>query len=69
MHRNKVVGSLIDALAVALPVTQARVGTAFFRAMASVFVRRQPPRSRLLVHYGDELPAFIEYFEPALALP
>lgn len=69
VHRNNVVSALIDALADAFPVTQALVGVEFFRAMASVFVRQQPPRSRLLVHYGDDLPTFIERFEPAQALP
>lgn len=69
VHRNNVVSSLIDALADALPVTQALVGVEFFRAMASVFVRQQPPRSRLLVQYGDDMPAFIERFEPARSLP
>jgi hypothetical protein len=69
VHRNNVVASLIDALADAFPVTQALVGVDFFRAMASVFVRQQPPRSRLLVHYGDELPGFIAGFEPARVLP
>jgi Putative DNA-binding domain len=69
VHRNNVVSSLIDALADAFPVTQALVGVDFFRAMASVFVREQPPRSRLLVHFGDDLPAFIAGFEPARVLP
>ena len=69
VHRNNVVGSLIDALADAYPVSLALVGAEFFRAMAAVFVRQQPPRSRLLVHYGDDLPAFVEHFEPAQALP
>jgi hypothetical protein len=69
VHRNNVVSSLIDALADAFPVTQALVGVDFFRAMASVFVRQQPPRSRLLVHYGDDLPVFIAGFEPARTLP
>jgi len=69
VHRNNVVGALIDALADAFPVTQALVGVEFFRAMAAVFVRQQPPRSCLLLHHGDELPTFIERFEPAQALP
>jgi hypothetical protein len=69
VHRNNVVSSLIDALADAFPVTQAMVGSEFFRAMAAVFVRRHPPRSRVLAHYGSDLPAFIERFEPARPLP
>lgn len=69
VHRNNVVSSLIDALADTFPVTQELVGTEFFRAMAAVFVRQAPPRSRVLAHYGQDLPAFIEHFEPARALP
>jgi len=69
VHRNNVVSSLIDALADAFPVTQALVGAEFFRAMASVFVRRHPPRSRVLAHYGEELPGFIERFDPAASVP
>jgi uncharacterized protein YndB with AHSA1/START domain len=50
-------------------VTQQLVGTEFFRAMAAVFVRRQPPRTRILAHYGDAFAAFVAGFAPAAALP
>jgi hypothetical protein len=69
VHRNNVVSGLIDALAGTFEVTQALVGEPFFRAMASVFVRGAPPRSRILAHYGDGLPDFIETFEPARSVP
>ena len=69
VHRNNVVSSLIDALADAFPVTQDLVGSEFFRAMAAIFVRQHPPRTRVLAHYGDALPGFIEGFEPARAVP
>ena len=69
VHRNNVIGSLIDALADTFPVTQQLVGEAFFRAMAGVFVRQAPPRSRILAHYGEAFPAFIAQFEPARSLP
>ena len=65
VHRNNVVSSLIDALAETFPVVQELVGVEFFRAMASVFVRQSPPRSRVLVQYGQGLPDFIAGFEPA----
>lgn len=65
VHRNNVVGSLIDALADTFPVVQQQVGDTFFRAMAGVFVRQCPPRSPILAHYGDDFPAFIAQFEPA----
>jgi len=69
VHRNNVVSSLVDALAETFPVVQELVGDVFFRAMAAVFVRRWPPRTRVLAHYGEDFAAFIEGFEPARSVP
>lgn len=69
VHRNNVVSSLQGALAETFPVVQELVGIEFFRAMASVFVRQSPPRSRILAHYGEEFPDFVERFEPAASVP
>jgi len=69
VNRNNVLSSLIDALADTFPVSQALVGEAFFRAMASVFVRQSPPRSPILAHYGAAFPAFIASFSPAQGVP
>lgn len=69
VHRNNVVSSLVDALADTVPVVRELVGDEFFRAMAALFVRASPPRSRRLVDYGDALPEFIERFEPARSVP
>ena len=69
VYRNNVVASLIDALADTFPVVQELVGVAFFRAMAGVFVRRAPPRSRILAYYGSGFAEFIEGFEPARSVP
>ena len=69
VHRNNVVVSLLDALAHSFPITQQLVGEDFFRAMAQVFVRAHPPRTRVLSHYGHELPSFIARFPPAAGLP
>lgn len=69
VYRNNVVSSLIDALADTFPVTQQLVGSEFFRAMASVFVRQQPPESPILAHYGAAFPAFVAGFAPAAPLP
>jgi len=69
VYRNNVVSSLIDAMADTFPVTQELVGVEFFRAMASVFVRQHPPRSRVLAHYGGEFADFVDGFEPARAVP
>lgn len=69
VHRNNVVSSLVDALAESFPVVQALVGEEFFRAMASIHVRRSPPRSRVLALYGADFADFIADFEPASGLP
>ena len=69
VYRNNVMVSLIDALADSYPVTQDLVGEEFFRAMARLFVRTQPPRSPVLALYGAGLAEFIEGFAPAAALP
>lgn len=69
VYRNNVVSSLIDALADTFPVVQQLVGSEFFRAMAAEFVRRFPPRSRVLALYGGGFAAFVAGFAPAAALP
>lgn len=69
VYRNNVVVSLVDALATRFPATQRIVGEEFFRAMAGVFVRAHPPRSPLMMHYGEDLPDFIEGFAPAAQVP
>lgn len=69
VHRNNVIASLMAALAETFPVVLELVGTEFFRAMAVVFVRQSPPRSRILAHYGQAFPDFIERFEPAGSVP
>lgn len=81
VHRNNVVGGLVEVLAANFPVVQQLVGAAFFRAMAAAYVRQWPPRSCLLSHYGapatalapgaadNGFPAFIASFGPAASLP
>jgi hypothetical protein len=69
VYRNNVVVSLIEALAETFPVVQELVGETFFRGMAGVFVRHDPPQSVQLVDYGAEFPAFIERFDPARSVP
>lgn len=65
VYRNNVVVGLIGALASRFPVTEKIVGKDFFAAMAHEFVRLHPPRSPLLLAYGDDLADFVETFEPA----
>lgn len=68
VHRNNVVSSLVDAMGETFPVVRQLVGEEFFRAMAGIFVREMPPRTRVLAHYGGAFPSFIASFAPARAL-
>lgn len=65
VYRNNVVVGLVDALAARFPVVAALVGDDFFRAMAAVFARAEPPRSALLFRYGDGFADFLDRFPPA----
>ncbi|MCC6948313.1 MAG: putative DNA-binding domain-containing protein [Bradyrhizobiaceae bacterium] len=65
VYRNNVVTGLVDALAGRFPATQRIVGEEFFRAMARLYVTAEPPRSPLLMQYGETFADFIARFEPA----
>ena len=68
VHRNNGVASLVDVLADTLPVVRHLVGADVFAAMAAHFVRRSPPRSPVLAHYGDGFAAFLDEIEPPRGL-
>jgi hypothetical protein len=69
VYRNNVAVGLTGALASRFPATEKIVGEAFFAAMAQEFIRLHPPRSPLLLAYGDELGDFVAGFGPAQSLP
>ena len=69
VYRNNVTVSLIDALAAIYPAVQRITGTDFFRAMARLHVRSNPPTSPLLFEYGRDFPEFIEAYEHAQDMP
>jgi hypothetical protein len=69
VYRNNVVAGLVAALRTQFPVTEKIVGGEFFAAMARVFVANEPPRSPILVAYGDGFPGFIARFGPAAEIP
>ena len=69
VYRNNVVSGLVRALKTRFPAVERLVGEEFFAAMARLFVTQHPPRSPLLMCYGDDLPDFIQDFPPAAELP
>jgi hypothetical protein len=69
VYRNNVVSSLINALKLRFPAVVRIVGDEFFAGMAHVFATAQPPRSPLLMQYGDEFADFVASFAPAAELP
>ena len=64
VYRNNVAVSLSDALEAAFPVVRKLVGDDFFRAMAGVYLRKHPPKTPLMMFYGDAMPQFLGRFEP-----
>jgi len=69
VYRNNVYASLIEVLSGRFPVVARLVGDDFFRAMARVYVERDPPRSAVLIRYGMGFPEFVARFAPAAAVP
>ncbi len=68
VYRNNVAVSLSDALEAAFPVVRKLVGDEFFRAMAGVYLRKHPPKTPLMMFYGEAMPQFLRRFEPAKSI-
>jgi hypothetical protein len=69
VYRNNVVVGLVNALASRFPVSRRIVGEEFFAGMARLFVVAHPPRSPMLMFYGEAFPDFIAEFPPAADVP
>jgi hypothetical protein len=69
VYRNNVMVALVGALEARFPATCRIVGEEFFRAMARDFATGHPPRSPLMMTYGDSFPDFIAGFEPVASVP
>lgn len=69
VYRNNVQTGLVKALTSRFPVIERLVGAPFFAAMARVFAAEHPPRTPVLLEWGDALPGFLERFPPVAKLP
>ena len=69
VYRNNVYVGLIDVLANRFPVAARLVGDEFFRAMARNYVEKDPPRSPVLLRYGEGFADFVADFPPAAPVP
>lgn len=69
VYRNTVMKGCIDALQANFPTVEKLVGEAWFRAVAALHVRAQPPDEVCLLRYGRHFPAFLRNFAPAAPWP
>src|SRR4029077_17776024 len=69
VYRNNVVLGLVSSLEARFPATRRIVGEDFFKGAARLFAATQPPRSPLMMFYGDAFPDFLADFEPAREVP
>jgi hypothetical protein len=69
IYRNNVMVGLVGALEARFPATRKIVGEDFFKGAAKLFAATQPPRSPLMMFYGDAFASFLAAFEPAQEVP
>ncbi len=67
VHRNTVVGALVNALRLTYPSVDALVGEAFFDQVAADFARVHPPATARLAGYGEAFANFLAVQVPTLA--
>src|SRR5207248_3064950 len=59
VYRNNVIASLTRAVAARYPVVRRLLWDESFDAIARLYVTAEPPRSPVLLEYGDGFPRFI----------
>ncbi len=69
VHRNNVIFSLINAMQIAFPVVRKILGDNFFKAISATYVRNCPPKSPILMVYGEDFPAFLSEAQQTQHLP
>ena len=68
VYRNNVASSLLNVLGARFPVIVRLIGADAFHALALRFIAAHPPRSPVLIGYGEGFPAFLRSLsETALA--
>src|SRR5680860_545523 len=60
VYRNNIHASLISVLQGRFPAVARLVGDEFFAALARVYISKQPPRSPILMEYGETFSRFLE---------
>jgi len=68
VYRNNVAVSLTEALEMAFPAIRKLVGDTNFKILAGAYLRAYPPRSPLMMHYGQDMPDFLNGFDPVKSL-
>jgi hypothetical protein len=68
VYRNMAVAGLTEALRARFQMTEKIVGEKRFAEAARLFVAAHPPRSSVLMFYGDKFPAFLAEFAPLATL-
>jgi Putative DNA-binding domain len=69
IYRNNVMVGLVNALEARFPATRKIVGDDFFKGAARRFAAAHPPRSPVMMFYGEGFPEFLASFEPAGEIP
>ena len=59
VYRNNVIAGLIDAVGRRFPVVRRLAGEETFDAVAHRYVLARPPRSPVLIAYGEDFPHFV----------
>lgn len=64
VYRNNIYASLISVLEGRFPVVARLVGPQLFTAIARDFTEKRPPRSPILMEYGEHFPEFLAHCDP-----
>lgn len=69
IYRNNTFASLTATLIAVFPVTVQLLSENYFRYVAGLFIRSNPPQEARLVRYGGNFPCFLAGFEDIRSMP